>query len=206
MDGNRRRCPRLPVSHAGYGDPVRCAADGARITNGALRERRESCRRVPARPVHPRNTDTARPHESAKLGQGISVSVQVRRLLLFDASADQPEVGHTESNRGPRQGLRHGPIARIRHLLVSHHQSPTLSPEGERYARHVHGTGPRRSFAQYDPWSRVGRLREQQDPIPRHGLEPDRTVANTQRTGGADFRRPWSRARFVRRRESVAAR
>ena len=43
-----------------------------------------------------------------------------RHLLLLDPPAAEPEVGHAEPDHDPRQGVRRGAPARLRHLLVPH--------------------------------------------------------------------------------------
>ena len=80
-------------------------------------------------PLHAEHENASAAHQPAELGQALSVAVQVRRLLLLDAPADQPTVGHADADHDPRQGFRRGSPARKRHLLVPPHRSRGLPSE-----------------------------------------------------------------------------
>ena len=81
-------------------------------------------------PLHAQHEDPSAAHQPAELGQALSVAVQVRRLLLLDAAADRPAVGHADAGHDPRQGVRRGSSARKRHLLLPPDRSRGLSAEG----------------------------------------------------------------------------
>ena len=69
-----------------------------------------------------------------ELGQGVQVTVQVRRLLFLDALADQSALGHGHADHDSRQGIRRGPHARIRHLLLQDRGPEDFLPEGQRHS------------------------------------------------------------------------
>ena len=84
------------------------------------------------------NTQTpAAADQPDELGQGVPVAVQIGRLLLLHAAADQPALGHAEPDHDPRQGFRHRAAARLRHLLLSHQRSAHVPHQGQRHARPV---------------------------------------------------------------------
>ena len=72
------------------------------------------------------HADAAHPDVPEKLGQGFQVALQVGRLFLLHAAADQPEVGHHDAHHHPRQGIRRGALARVRDLLLPHPGSQGL--------------------------------------------------------------------------------
>src|SRR5581483_4068587 len=97
----------------------RRAADGTRVADGGLRERRADRGCVWSGAAHAGNSQSTAAHRSAALGDGIRVPLQVGRVLLLDAAADGSEVGDSDTDHLSREGIRRGAAARVRDLLVS---------------------------------------------------------------------------------------
>ena len=88
--------------------------------------------------------------------------------------ADQPEVGHAHADHDPRQGVRRGPAASLRHLLLAPGRSAHVPHQDQRNARDVHG---RPSIEGQLRNTIVGRMSDtfaaEPGSLPRHGGEPD---------------------------------
>jgi len=83
---NRGRNPRLPLPHAGHGDSEWRQADGPRIANGRVCQRRPHRRRVQSGIIYAEYANVAGAHQSHELGQEVRIAVQKRCLLLLHAA------------------------------------------------------------------------------------------------------------------------
>src|SRR5215469_14529449 len=102
VDRTAGRDPRLPLPHGRHGNSERRQAHRARLPNGPVRQRGPHRRRLRPRPLHAHHPDAAHPHLPDELGQSVQIAIQVRRLLLLLAPANQSALGHRDSHHDSR--------------------------------------------------------------------------------------------------------
>ncbi len=71
----------------------------------------------PPGPLHDRRRQHADTLETRRLEIRLQLAFQSRGLLRQHQTVHRPEVGHAESGHDARHRLRHGPSARVWHLL-----------------------------------------------------------------------------------------
>ena len=143
---------------AGPRDQVRRQADGARGAGGGLRARGPARRHLRPRALRARDQQPARSSPRCSTGTTASrARSSVGDLLRQHPPLHRPEVGDAEPDHLPRQGLRHGAAARLRHLHHARRRPGEVPGRDRRHRRRVHHRGDRVP-----------------DPQPhRHPLQPD---------------------------------
>ena len=141
VDRGRRRRARLALPDRRSGDPAGRPAHRARHADGPVRRPGQGGRSLRAGPPRDPDTEPARAHRPAALGQAVRVAVQERGLLLLDAAAPEPDVGHGEPDRRARRRVRRGARARLRRLQLPHRRSGRVPPARVGHAGELSG-GP----------------------------------------------------------------
>jgi hypothetical protein len=107
--------------------------------------------------------------------------------VLQHARADRPQMGHAAADHHPRQGLRHGARARLRHVLVPRADAAPSSPKSAARARYTRDEveDQLRGILMATMASSLGGA----SALPRHGGQPGADGAAGQGRPGQAFAR-----------------
>ena len=172
MERRNGRRTGLAFSHAGLRNPERRHPECARIAGRRLRQRRQDRRRLRSRHAQADDADLAAADQPEKLGQAVRLALQVGCVLLQHPRADGPQVGHAAADHHPRQGFRHDPRARLRHVLVPHRRRPHLLYRDQRHARSLYARRGGRSIARHSDVEHGQLAGRRKCALPRHGGQP----------------------------------